>query len=112
MIDSYDFGEIVIDGRRYTSDVIIYPDRVEGEWWRREGHVLTTDDLKHVLVFKPDVIVVGTGYSGIMRVPLDTEKLIRSKGIELIIEPTTRAWQTYNQLCPGRKVIAMLHLTC
>jgi hypothetical protein len=32
-IESYHFGEIVIDGRRYSSDVIIYPDRVEGQWW-------------------------------------------------------------------------------
>ncbi len=112
MIDSYDFGEIVIHGRRYTSDVIIYPDRVEDEWWRREGHVLTADDLKDVLDCKPEVIVVGTGYSGIMSVPSDTEKLIRPEGIELIIEPTTRACQTYNQLCRNRKVIAMLHLTC
>jgi len=28
-IDSYSFGRIVIDGQVYTSDVIIYPDRVD-----------------------------------------------------------------------------------
>jgi hypothetical protein len=31
MIDSYDFGAIVIDGKRYSSDVIIYPDRVKDD---------------------------------------------------------------------------------
>jgi len=28
-IESYGFGEIVIDGRRYSSDVIVYPERVD-----------------------------------------------------------------------------------
>lgn len=27
MIDSYEFGAIVINGKRYSSDVIIYPGR-------------------------------------------------------------------------------------
>lgn len=112
MIDSYDFGEIVVDGRRYTSDVIIYPGRVKDRWWRKDGHTLGTDDLEEVLDSEPEVIVVGTGYSGIMRVPPQTQKLIGSKGIELIIKPTSQACQTYNQLSSGKKAIAMLHLTC
>jgi hypothetical protein len=42
-IESYRFGEIVIDGRRYSNDVIIYPDRVDGKWWREEGHSLVPE---------------------------------------------------------------------
>jgi len=40
MIESYKFGEILIDGVTYTSDVIIYPDSVDFKWWRKEGHLL------------------------------------------------------------------------
>ena len=112
MIDSYDFGEIVIDGKRYTSDVIIYPDRVKDQWWRDEGHQLRTDDVREVLAAKPDVIVVGTGEPGIMRVLPETERLINSKGIELIIQTTKEACQTYNRLSSSQKVIGLLHLTC
>ena len=112
MIDSYEFGRIVVDGKTFTSDVIIYPERVKSDWWRKEGHVLGTDDLEDVLEQKPDVIVVGTGNPGIMRVLSDTEKLIRSKGIELMAQPTEKACQTYNRLSSNKKVIAMLHLTC
>lgn len=36
MINSYDFGRIVVDGKAYTSDVIIFPDRVNSYWWRKE----------------------------------------------------------------------------
>ncbi len=112
MIDSYAFGEIVIDGKNYTSDVIIYPDKVNSSWWRKEGHELRVDDLEDVLDRKPDVIVVGTGNSGLMKVLPETEKLIKSKGIKLIVQPTNEACQTYNQLSSSQKVIVLLHLTC
>jgi hypothetical protein len=112
MIDSYDFGQIVIDDKRYTSDVIIYPDNVNSSWWRKEGHELCIDDLEDVLDKKPDVIVVGTGNPGLMKVLPETEKLIESKGIKLIVQPTREACKTYNLLSSSQKVIALLHLTC
>ena len=112
MIDSYDFGEIVIDGIIYTSDVIIYPDKVHNNWWRKEGHELCIDDLEDVLDKKPDVILVGVGNPGLMKVLPETEKLIKSKGIKLIVQPTKEACKTYNQFSISQKVIALLHLTC
>jgi hypothetical protein len=45
MITSYDFGHIIIDGKRYTSDLIVFPDRVKVGWWRKEGHRLQLEDL-------------------------------------------------------------------
>lgn len=112
MIDSYDFGQIVIDGKTYTSDVIIYPGKVNSNWWRKEGHELCVNDLEDVLDQKPDMIVVGTGNPGLIKVLPETEKLIKSKGIKLIVQPTKEAYHTYNQLSTSQKVIALLHLTC
>jgi hypothetical protein len=112
MIDSYEFGRIVVDGKTFTSDVIIYPERVKSDWWRKEGHELGNDDLEDVLQQKPEVIVVGTGSPGMMKVLPETEKLILSKGIELMAQPTNQACGTYNRLSSHKKVIAMLHLTC
>jgi hypothetical protein len=112
MIDSYEFGVIVISGKRYSSDVIIYPDRVKDDWWRKEGHQLCIDDLEDVIEENPDVIVVGIGNPGLMRVLTETEKYIKSKGIRLIVQSTKDACKTYNQLSSSQKVIALLHLTC
>jgi hypothetical protein len=112
MIDSYEFGVIVINGRRYSSDVIIYPDRVKNDWWRKEGHQLCIDDLEDVTEEKPEVIVVGKGDPGLMRVLPETEEYIKSKGIQLIIQSTQEACKAYNQLSSSKKVIALLHLTC
>ena len=112
MIDSYRFGEIVIDGRRYTSDVIIFPHRVRGDWWRREGHQLHPDDLQEALKEPPEVFVVGTGISGMMRVLDETRRLLESQAIQLVAQSTDEACQTYNQLSVSKRVVAALHLTC
>ena len=112
MINSYKFGVIVIDGKQYRSDVVIYPKRVDDHWWRKEGHLLLPGDLEEVTKEKPTLLVIGTGSPGLMKVPLATSEWIRSKGIEVKIEPTQRACQIYNQLHKSKKVIAALHLTC
>ena len=112
MIDSYDFGRIVINGKRYNSDLIVFPDKVREGWWRKEGHRLHVEDLKDVLEAKPEMLVVGTGHSGLMTVPPETRKHVESEGIELIAQKTTEACKTFNRLVKSRKVVAALHLTC
>lgn len=113
MIDSYGFGRIVIDGKKYTSDVIIFPNRVMSGWWRKEGHQLNINDLEKVVKEKGEVLIIGTGYSGLMKVPTETKEFMKKEGFELIIQPTREACETYNSLVKLRKkVVAALHLTC
>lgn len=112
MIQSYSFGRIVVDGCEYTSDVIIFPDRVKGNWWRIEGHSLHPEDLEEVVEEEPDVLVVGKGSSGLMTVPSETKEYLKSRGIELIAEPTKKACQTFNELSKKKKAVAAFHLTC
>jgi len=111
-IESYQFGNITIDGETYTSDVIIYPDRVDSSWWRKQGHRLSIEDLKGIMEAEPEVLVVGMGSPGLMQVPPETRDYIEARGIELVVEPTDKAWKTYNRLKDSRKVVAALHLTC
>ena len=112
MIDSYDFGRIIINGRRYTTDLIVFPDRVKEGWWRKEGHSLHIKDLDEVVQDNPEVLIVGTGYSGLMKVPAETREYVKSKGIELIAQRTAEACKTFNRLVKSKKVVAALHLTC
>lgn len=111
-IESYEFGKMVIDGRSYTSDLILFQDRVEGGWWRREGHRLSIEDLKEIVKAKPEVLIVGTGNSGLMKIPNDTADFLQSKGVKLIAEPTKKAAELYNKLPKKEKVVAAFHLTC
>ena len=113
MIDSYGFGYITINGKRYTNDVIVFPNRVEDNWWRKEGHRLQIEDIEAVVEEKPEVLVVGTGYYGLLKISAETVEFLKSKGVELIAQKTRDACTTYNRLVESRKkVIAALHLTC
>jgi hypothetical protein len=115
LIESYDFGVMVINGKRYTSDVIVFSDRVINDWWRKEGHRLHMDDLKEILESKPkpELLVVGTGDYGIMKISPEVENALKSQGIELVVQPTREACQTFNKLLTsGRRVAGAFHLTC
>jgi hypothetical protein len=111
-IDSYRFGSIVVNGQQYNSDVIIFPDRVRDNWERKLGHNLQLEDIAEVWAENPEVLIVGTGAIGVMRVPSEVYQKAKETGIELIVEPTGQACQTYNRLGQSQKVIAALHLTC
>ena len=112
MIDSYHFGEIVINGRKYSSDVIIFPDRVQDNWWRSKGHEICLEDITEIMNENPEVLIVGTGHSGLVTVLPQVQQEIEQRDIKLIVEPTHEACNIYNRLSPFRRVVAALHLTC
>ena len=111
-IDKYSFGSIVVEGEQYSSDIIIFCDHVESNWWRKQGHTLSKEDIHSVVAVHPDVIIIGTGYYGIMKVPPAIVEYARVHGIEMIVEKTTKAWKTYNEVRNDKNVVACLHLTC
>ncbi len=111
-ITDYSFGRITIDGKTYTSDVIIYPDRVDPSWWRKEGHLLQIPDLTEIVNAKMHVLIVGTGYYGAMQTPKETIDYLKLKKIELYAEKTAKAVKLYNDMSAKQPVIAALHLTC
>ena len=111
-IDSYSFGSLVVDGKTYTSDVIIYPNRVDPSWWRKEGHRLQIGDLDDALAARPEVLIIGTGYSGMMAVSRETKDSIRSRGIDVHVATTGKAVELFNTMQGKKTTIAALHLTC
>ena len=111
-IDSYNFGQIVIGGKKYTSDVIIFPDRVQSDWWRDEGHEMTLKDIAGVMDENLEILLVGTGASGQMKVLPEVEWETEARNIRLVVQTTGPACEIYNQLSPTQKVVAALHLTC
>jgi len=112
MIEDYKFGEIKINGKTYRSDVIVYPDRVDATWWRKQGHNLELDDIKVVITEKPEVIVIGTGEPGLMKVEKKTIEYLENLNIETVVLPTKKACEEYNRRAKNEKIIACFHLTC
>ncbi|MGQ4894413.1 MAG: Mth938-like domain-containing protein [Candidatus Njordarchaeia archaeon] len=112
-IESYRFGEIIINGKTYTQDLIIFPERIRTNWWRKEGHRLHLEDLTEVLEYKPEILIVGTGYDGLMKVPRELIETLEKKGIKVIVKKTKDACNEFNKyIKEKRKVVAAFHLTC
>jgi len=111
-IDSYHFGQLVINGQKYSSDVVISPNGVQDNWYRKKGHELSSEDITEILAETPEVLIVGTGASGLMRVLPEAKKELETRNIQLIVEPTNEACEIYNQLSRLQRVVAALHLTC
>jgi len=112
MIESYTFGRMEIKGQAYTSDLILFPDKINDSWWRETGHKLSLQDIEDVFRENPEILVIGTGFYGIMEVGEDVKEAAQSKGITLIIEKTENAVQRYNEISSEKKTIGAFHLTC
>lgn len=112
-INSYRFGCIEIDGCEYTSDVVILHESVKSPWWRDKGHALGPKDLSAVLTDRPEILVIGQGAQGMMKMTDEALTHLRDAGIEAVCVPTARAVELYNECCRrGQRVVAALHLTC
>ncbi len=112
-IKSYEFGRIEIDGKAYTSDVIIYDNHINPSWWRKEGHYLQIEDIEEILNVKPDVIILGTGKYGTMEVSDDVKKELESRSIDFVYSNTDEACKKHNEISgSGKMVVTALHLTC
>ena len=111
-IDSYQLGSVVINGTAYDSDCLILGESVRAGWWRKQGHSLQVEDLPTLLEHHPRVLIVGTGYSGVLKVEQEVERALQSRGIELVVARTEDACHEFNARGGGRGVVAALHLTC
>ena len=113
VINACSFGSIVINGKKYTSDIIIYPEeRVTGPWIRNKGHMLSSYDICELIESGAEVIIAGTGMNGQVRPEKDLEDLLSQKGIKFIPAPNREAIELYNELLPKVRVGACFHLTC
>ena len=110
-IQDYRFGHVTVEGPELTRDVIVLPDRVVENWWRREGHELAWVDLEDVADELPSRLVVGTGADQRMRPDPDVLDRLGERGVEVECLPTDRAVARFAELAPA-ETAAALHLTC
>jgi putative phosphoribosyl transferase len=112
-IDSYSFGYITIDGVEYHDDLIVFPDKIKSFWWRNDGHILTVEDLQDVLEYKPEVLIVGIGYSGKMHIESSAKSRLKQEGIKLFEDLTGNAVKLFNKHIQNKtRVVGAFHLTC
>lgn len=110
------FGELEIDGRRYTHDIVIDRGRVRRRHKRpsrvfrdRFGH--TPLSVAEDLPWTGQRLIVGTGADGALPVMDEVVEEARRRGVTLEVLPTTDACRRIGELGDDQ-VDAILHVTC
>lgn len=119
-VEATGFGYIVVDGERYDDDIVIASGlmvrkkelslKLKGKY----GHTpLTGEELLHYFSSDPpEVIVVGTGQSGMLPL-VGVEEACKLLGSKLIFKRTKEAIEVFNKLSSeGKRVGAIFHVTC
>jgi hypothetical protein len=110
-LEDYSFGRIFVDGEEQTRDLIVLPDRVVTNWWRREGQSLAVEDLSEVEDELPETLILGTGAYGRLRPARAVLDELARRGIQVEALQTGEAVRRYGEL-DERRTAAALHLTC
>ena len=110
-LEDYSFGRLTVDGSEETRDLIVLPERVVTNWWRREGHSLAMEDLDEVIDALPERLILGVGAYGQLRPDPEVIAELERRGIAVECLRTEEAVRRYGQL-DERSTAAALHLTC
>ena len=111
LINSVRFGEIKIKGKTYYSDVVVdWEGNIE---LRKKSHVFDINEFTRLLERKPELIVIGTGFSECVKIPEEVIEISKEKGVKLFPEQTEKAMDVFNAfVSEKRKAIAVIHTTC
>jgi hypothetical protein len=110
------FGEIEIEGRRYTHDVVIEAGEVAkrgkkpSKPYRAEyGHTPLSAD--ETIPWGGGRLLVGTGESGSLPILPGVWAEAERRGVELVAVPTEEALRLIGDVDAG-DVYAVIHVTC
>lgn len=110
-IDSAEWGKFTINGRTYFSDMYVFWDgKAE---MRKKSHLFDMDEFLGLLRKRPKIIIIGTGFNGVVKVPEEVLQMAEDRNVELFMETTPKAVEVFNAFAgDGKRVIAVLHSTC
>lgn len=111
-ISTYNFGSIIIDKKKFTSDIIITSNNNINSWWRQKSHLVCLDDITELLTDHPEQIIFGTGFYGLMKIGEDVKQRTEELKIALLVEKTGKAFDLYLKNRNLKKTAAAFHLTC
>lgn len=117
-IDSTEFGSITINGKPYGQVLIIGEKVIERDEAKLESlfgttHYISQDEANTLLSNNPELIIIGSGTSGVLKVTDNIKEKIQTAGVPLKILLTSQAVKEFNtQVEKGTRVNALIHTTC
>jgi len=116
-IEDTKFGSITIDGKTYEHDVIL---RLSGKVEKRQkklskemygtSHIISKAEAKFVFEDGCDVLIVGAGQEGNVRLSPEASDYFDKKRCKVLLQPTPEAIRSFNQ--SHDKKIGLMHVTC
>ena len=110
------FGEVEVEGKRYTRDIVIDAGRVSKRvkkaskaYRDRFGH--TPLSVKEDIPWGGTRLIVGTGQSGSLPIMPEVWEEAERRGIEIVEAPTEEALRLLGDL-EVKSVFAVVHVTC
>ncbi len=116
-IDKLSFGSIVIDGKKYSQDVLIFADGMvkkrKGGFLMFGSHGIKKEEIEELAEDSPEAVIIGTGTSGKASLAPEVEDWAKEKNLNLIVQPSHKAVAKLNELIEQKKkVAALIHITC
>ncbi|PIP48994.1 MAG: hypothetical protein COX14_01595 [Chloroflexi bacterium CG23_combo_of_CG06-09_8_20_14_all_45_10] len=116
-IDKFSFGSIIIDGKKYSRDVLILADGMitkrKGGFLMFGSHNIRKEEIKELAEDRPEAVIIGTGTNGKASVAPEVEGWAKEKNLKLIVQPSYQAATRLNELTEqGKRVAALIHITC
>jgi len=116
-VNSFKFGSIILDGKKYSRDVFLYPDgsirKRKGGFWKFGSHAIKREEIEELVKSTPDVLIVGTGTDGKATLNTDADAFLKGSGVESVVVPSQEAVDKYNELSAQDKhPAALIHITC
>jgi len=116
-IDELTFGSIVVEGKKYRRDVLIFTDGVvkkrKGGFLMFGSHKIKKRELEELSQGQPEIIIIGTGTNGAACVAPEAESWVKGKNLISVVQPSYDAVARLNELVEQRKkVAALIHITC
>jgi hypothetical protein len=116
-VNSFNFGSIVVDGRKYRRDVFLLPD---GTVKQRKGgflvfgsHNIRKEEIEELPRAGAEVAVIGIGTNSRARLSREAKNYAEQARLELHILPSFQAVTKYNGLLEqGKKAGALIHIIC
>jgi hypothetical protein len=116
-IEKFSFGSIVIEGKKYRRDVLIFADgtvkKRKGGFLMFGSHKINKEEIEALIQGQPESIIVGTGTNSVAKIAPDIESWAKGRNLNLLVQPSYDAVAMLNELTrQNKQVAALIHITC
>lgn len=117
-ISHFEWGCYTINGQEHSpeqgvgKDILLSKEGVSA-WHERKGHTLKPKMIQRALALQPEVLIIGCGVNGALKVGKKVHREAEEAGVRLVVLKTPDACREYNRLFrEGEKVVLLAHGTC